>query len=918
MGDSGLKIPVQIFATDISESAIQKARSGVYPASIERHVSKERLKRFFSKVDGGYKISKGIRELCLFSKHDVTSDPPFAKLDLVSCRNMLIYFSASLQKRVLPIFHYALKYDGFLWLGKSESTGGTSEFFSPVDKAHKIYSKVNIPTPMTFRSPISPYVPEVQESTPRAHQPGTGGGDVQRDSDRIALSKYAPPSVTVNSDFEILQYRGRTTPYLEQTSGPPSSNLLKLARQELLHSLRVTFQTAVKQNSQARQEGLSYQADGERRQVNIEVIPANPFAPASQRNYVIFFEEATVTSAPDRLKNLKVGAKKAKKKGAGKEQTQLIDQMELDASAHQHYHKSLIAEYEAAREELTAGNEELQSTNEELQSTNEELETAKEEVQSSNEELTTVNEELQNRNSDLTALTSDLNNIITSVEIPLVIVGGDHRIRRFTPGAEKTFKLIATDIGRPLGDIKTSFDLDLETLVSEVTNSLTTLEREIQDRDGRWMRLQIRPFRTIDNRIDGAVISLMDIDVLKQSLKSVNEARAEAERANRAKDLFLATLSHELRTPLTAVISWSQMIKSGRLDADKILKAAETIEACGKIQAALINDLLDVSRIVTGKLSLDMIEVNPAAIIAKAIDFVRPEAEKKSIHIEATLGSWAGMVMADPLRLQQVFVNLLTNAIKFSSPDSKVWVMIDKVRDHEGEKAKAVVKVVDSGKGISSEFLPHIFDSFSQEDASSVRVHGGLGIGLAIVQNLVELHGGKVIAESPGEKLGATFTVILPVKSEHQSVGAKKVEADVLSRPLASTDIQDSLKGIRVLIVDDDPSAKDAITETLRSFGAETQSAESAKDGLNIVTHFRPHVLVSDIAMPEEDGYSFIRKIRALDPNNGGKIPALALTAYAGQDDIKRVMFSGFQAHLAKPVDGHRLAEVIAQLAGRT
>ena len=530
LGASGAKIPIQIFATDISEPCLQKARAGIYSESNLRGVSKERLKRFFDKVEGGYKINKSIRQLCLFSRHDLSSDPAFGKLDLISCRNLLIYFAVMLQKRVIPVFHYALKSGGFLWLGKSESTGTLSSLFKVLDKTHKLYSKANVQTPMTFRFPASGYVPDVPKTASQAPVSGKGTLDFDKIADRIALSKYAPPSVVVNGDMEILQFRGETSSYLQVPSGAPTSNLFKMVRPDLMATLRMTLHEARAQNRPARHEALAFDLEGKRRKVGIQVIPANPHEQPNQRNLLVFFEEPTANSSLSKKKSGKHGAKAGSKNKVQSKKTDRVTQLEQEASANKLYQEAMTEDFEANREELTAGNEELQSTNEELQSTNEELETAKEEVQSSNEELTTVNDELQDRNAELTVLTSDLNNILDSGDIPLVIVDGNHRIRRFTPQASRVFSFIDSDIGRPLSDIKTSFDLDLDGLVSEVTESLAPLDREIQDRKGHWMRLQIRPFKTIDNRIDGAVIVLLDIDALKRSLDTVQSQRERFSR----------------------------------------------------------------------------------------------------------------------------------------------------------------------------------------------------------------------------------------------------------------------------------------------------------------------------------------------------------------------------------------------------
>jgi two-component system CheB/CheR fusion protein len=1054
LGASGVGTPIQIFATDISEQAIQKARLGVYSEGIERSVSKDRLSRFFEKVDGGYKINKAIRELCLFSRHDVTCDPPFAKLDLVSCRNVLIYFAAVLQKRVIPTFHYALKPGGFLWLGRSEGPGELSRLFSVEDKTHKIYSKINIATPMTFQFPPTLYMPEIEGIAQKASVRVNVGPNFQRDVDQIANARFVPPGVVVNADWEILQFRGRTVPYLEPASGLTSNHLFKMARQELLPGLRIAVQLASKQNKPARKEGLSFEVDGKRREVNIEVIPANPLAPASKRNFAIFFQEVSSEQLAKKSKgslNEKLGNKNGRNKKILEDQGKQNKHLEQELSASRQYQQFMTEEFEATKEELTSSNEELQSTNEELQSTNEEMETTKEELQSLNEELTTVNDELQNRNSELTVLGSDLNNLLVSVELPILFIGSDRRIRRFTPKAEKYFSLLPSDVGRPIGDIKPSFDLDLGALVSEVAESLAPDEKEIQDQSGRWKRIRVRPYKTTDNRIDGAVVAVMDIDDLKQRLsasdialkyatsvadtiqlpfvvldhdlrlKSANvsffeyfqipkqtgggslfdilgirpenlpklhtaltetltsndeskkfeityefpniglrrllvsakkiqwiesnsdailvaldditerkrieeefaqllireqEARAEAEKANQAKDLFLATLSHELRAPLTSILSWAQLLNMGKLDVEKSKQATKIIESSARAQGQLISDLLDVSRIIMGKLSMEMLEVDLVTVLHAAYEIVRPLAEEKSIQIKIELDPRVEKTFADPIRLQQVFWNLLTNAIKFSDKGSEIEVRLEQVT--VDSKACAQIKVIDSGKGIPQDFLSHIFERFSQADNTCTRTYGGLGLGLAIVRNLIELQGGTVQADSQGEGKGSTFTITLPITTRALQLEAHDSPVkrrDPLARSIGENVDHPRLDGLRVLIVDDEESTRDAFALLLKSFGADARAAGSASEALVMFREFKPQVLVSDIGMPGEDGYSLIRKIRALGSKAGGDVPAIALTAYASSADVERAYSAGFQGHLAKPVESNDLRRMIAELA---
>jgi two-component system CheB/CheR fusion protein len=916
LGDKAAQTPIQIFASDISEQAIQKARVAEY-VSISDTVSTERLNRFFVRLENGaYKITKAVRDICLFSRQDITIDPPFGRIDLISCRNLLIYFTPVLQKHVIPIFHYSLSPRGFLWLGKSETIGGSSDLFMLVDKANKIYLRTNAPIALNLRFPASSYVQGKPESVQAAKNFKDYKLDTLKVIDQALTNEFS--GVLVDEQMEILEFRGKLAPFIEVASGAPTHNLLKMVQPDLSQNLRVAIQAAQTSGQSVKKTDLSIGKGKYLQMFDLRVVPIKISSKSKARLYLILFEKTQKSDS----KKEKRSSKPGKISNIDIKKHPYVLELQKELAALQEYQQSLVERSDSAQEDLTTANEELQTANEELQSTNEELETAKEELQSGNEELTTVNDELQTRSVEQIDTNNDLINLLGSVEIPIVMLGDDRKVRRFTPLAGKALNLIPTDVGRPLSDLKLNFVqpggvLDLETMVSATIETLASQEVEVQDRKGHWFRLQVRPYKTIDNKIDGAVLALVDIDTLKLTVREVKKARSEAEKANRAKDLFLATLSHELRTPLTAILSWGEMIHSGKLDAVKTKRGAEIIVECGKTQAQLINDLLDVSRIVAGKLSLDTREIDPTSAVLGAIEAVRSTAEAKSIDIETYFAPQIGTVMADPVRLRQVFWNLLSNAVKFSSPQSKVIIRVERVNDLDGEKAKAMIQISDSGKGIELDFLPKIFDRFTQEDGSSIRIHGGLGLGLAIVRNLVELHGGTIDAKSGGNQLGATFTVLLPIKSNQALLGFQAPQADPLKSSITIGNAAIRLDGIRVLLVDDEANAREAFSELLNSFGAEVRAVGSSREGLNLLMQFRPQVVVSDIAMPGEDGYNFIKKIRALSPSEGGITPALAMTAYAGEEDIRRALSSGFQAHLSKPVDGQELAKTIAKLVSR-
>jgi signal transduction histidine kinase/CheY-like chemotaxis protein len=383
-------------------------------------------------------------------------------------------------------------------------------------------------------------------------------------------------------------------------------------------------------------------------------------------------------------------------------------------------------------------------------------------------------------------------------------------------------------------------------------------------------------------------------------------ARVAAEAANRAKDEFLSILSHELRTPLTAILGWADILRTRRPEPPALERALRIIERNAKALVQLIEDILDVSRIVAGKLRLDLRAVDPAAAVRAAIDVVRPLADAKGIVIEAALED-AGTLAADPQRLQQIVWNLLSNAVKFSPQASRIEVRLTRVsRDGGGVE----LRVIDSGSGIEPDFLPHVFERFRQADGSSTRSSGGLGLGLAIVKHLVELHEGTITAESGGAGRGSTFTVTLPFRPRI----AGRLGTAWVADP--ATPWRQRLDGVRVVIVDDEPDARDLIATILRDQGAHVTVAASALEAVAAVKLERPDVFVSDIGMPDEDGYALLEKVRALtaDPH---PLPALALTAYAGVEDARMAVLAGFQRHLAKPVAPAQLIDAVARLAGR-
>jgi len=421
----------------------------------------------------------------------------------------------------------------------------------------------------------------------------------------------------------------------------------------------------------------------------------------------------------------------------------------------------------------------------------------------------------------------------------------------------------------------------------------------------RFSRIQV-----IHGQDVGRVWSFRDITENRQLLESERAARSNAERASSMKDEFLATLSHELRTPLNAILGWSQMLRLPTITPADLSRGLETIERNTRVQKQLIEDLLDMNLITSGKLRLDIQPVAPVSFIEAALETVRPAAEAKGIRLIAALDPAAGPIAGDPGRLQQVVWNLLSNAIKFTGKNGRIQVALRQVDSH------IQVSVEDNGIGMAPEFLPYVFDRFRQADASTTRATGGLGLGLAIVKQLVELHGGAVRAASAGHERGATFTVELPRMAVHDDAFAG---AHPTALAAAATEFRGmDLTGIKVLVVDDQADARELIARVLEECGADVVTAGGVYEALTAVEQSRPNVILSDIGMPNVDGYELLRRVRALGAARGGGLPAIALTAFARSEDRTRALRAGFLMHIAKPVEPAELAAAVASVVGRT
>ncbi len=532
---------LQVFATDLNEALLDKARHGLYAKSLSQDVSPERLRRFFVEEEGGYRVTKPLREMVVFARQNLISDPPFSRMDLVSCRNLLIYLEPSVQRKAIPTFHHALKPEGFLFLGGSESIGSFTELFEAVDKKHKLYVKKAASTPAFHlpmnkereAAPLRASTAPLPIGTPQGMHEGLSRElNAQREADRVTVNQFAPPGVLINVEMQILQFRGPTGSYLQPPpTGKASFDVLKMAREGLMLPLRAAINKAKKDNVPARREQVRVQQNGTARVVNVEVIPLKNLR---ERCFLILFEDADKGGLSPEARH----APRAEDSSVSrKQESRRVHAIESELAETRDYLQSIQEQHEAANEELQASNEEVQSANEELQSINEELETSKEELESANEELTTVNEEMANRNQELNRLNADLSNLQASTKLPLLVIGRDLTIRRFSSMAEKLFNLLAVDVGRPLSGIRHNLvapeserrpttPYRIEDLVREVIDNVRAQEREVLDKEDRWYTLRVHPYLTDDKRVDGAVLVLVDITDLKRTEQATSSLAA--------------------------------------------------------------------------------------------------------------------------------------------------------------------------------------------------------------------------------------------------------------------------------------------------------------------------------------------------------------------------------------------------------
>jgi two-component system CheB/CheR fusion protein len=740
---------VQMFATDIDEKGYAWGRDALYPASAVADVPAERLARFFVQEAGGYRVTKQLREAVLFAVHNVLHDPPFAHLDLISCRNLLIYLQPEAQERVVGTFHYALLPGGLLFLGASESPGD-GRLFTAVKRTQRLYRRTATPRRLPLRLSAADPPPRLaarlaaigDDSPPRGFSYGALHLRMVED--------YAPPSLVVNERGEIVHLSGGAGSYLHLGEGQPSHNLVDLTRGELRMELRAAlYQAFEKGLPTVRRVRLDGDGGGG---VGLRVTPAVEEERAGKFALVVL--EPLAEPAGDGA------AGPGPADDPGQARTAALLEEELRRAREQVEFASTARDRTV--EELQAANEELRSINEEQRAAAEELETSREEIQSINEELTTINQEHQNTIEELKRTNADLRNLIESTEIGTIFLDRELRVRRFTPAVAALFNFVDGDAGRPLGHI--THRLDYAALADDVQGVLASqqrMEREVCSESGAWYVVRISPYRALDDAIDGAVLTFFDITAQKRVEEELREAKIAAESANLAKGTFLATLSHEFRTPLNGMLGYADLLLlDGPLNAAQDHRVRR-IRAGGWHLASMIDEILAFARLGAGREPVRPLRVDAREIAREAHALVASVAEAKHLPLVLDLPGETVELETDLARARQVLVNLCGNAVKYTER-GEVRLSV------RAEEGGVLFEVRDTGIGIAPEHQARIFDRFWQVDSAATRSVGGMGIGLAAAREYARALGGEVEVESEVGR-GSTFRVRLPLLNEDGS-----------------------------------------------------------------------------------------------------------------------------------------------------
>ena len=999
---SGKRIPIKIFATDVHRGSLEIASAGEYPEASLSELPPRLRSSYFTAVDGGYRVSTALREMVVFAPHNLLHDAPFTKIDLVSCRNLLIYLNPSAQQRALEIFHFALRPQGALLLGASETTGSMAAEYEPLDKRWRIYRKArDVRLPLRLPSGMSSSRPPRTQRSPAP--PPSLTEKRRRAADQVLFRSYAPPTILLGPDHSLQHCYNGAGKFLHLPDGEPASNALEMLPQQL----RLIAGAALQKARDSKRPVLVRRVQGveEGQMLRLRVQPVS-VGELKEQCYLLGFENPDEDAAS--------AAPSGDPEGTDSEIA--LSEMSRDRII------ALEQELQHTRADLQTTLEEMEASNEELQATNEELVASNEELQAVNEELYTVNAEYQRKISELSQLNDDMDNLLASTEIGTLFLDQELRVRKFTPEIGRVFDLVPEDVGRPITAFSHNLDLpDLHGDLQAVCTTGEAVQREVRDRAGTWYLLRLRPYRKRGGDILGAVLSLIDISGLKQAegdlrrmstvfrdsadailienlegrivdlnpeaerlygysrddllgqpgqilvtesqreryaslrrrcqqrdfvrnaeiehltrsgrpmsvlltlsllsdddgeptamaviAKDIDRRKNAEEEARLAvirRDEFLAMLSHELRNPLAATLNAARVLKQHIGDRNAMDRAASVAESNAEHMARILDDLLDVARVIKGKIRLRSETLDLAEVLRSAVEGLGHAFEEHGHKLQVEMQAGAAWVRGDPARLRQVIENLLDNACKYSEDNGRIQVVLER----EGEEH--LLRVRDEGDGIAAEELATIFEPFAQANVELHRSEAGMGVGLTLVRSLIELHGGHIEAHSEGLGQGSEFRIRLPISD------APSQALDPDATPLAPAQAEhegqeppaeEKELGHRIVIVEDNAGNREVLKMLLEAEGFRVSAAPDGAAGLERIREERPDVALVDIGLPKLNGFEVAQGVREDDPDRA--IYMIALSGYGRDEDIDQAKKAGFDEHVVKPPDIQRLLGLI-------